>query len=356
MSTALARQDDDFAAQPFSSPGAPSRSLSRREKAAIVVRLLLAEGVKLPLMSLPAALQAELISQMSRMRFIDRQTLREVAEEFATELDGIGLAFPGGVDGALKALEGAISADVIARMRAQSGAFWGEDPWETISRFDVPKLVEIMQRESPEIGAVILSKLDVSKAAELLGKLPGPEARRLTIAVSDTADVMPDTVRCIGAALAAQLQAEPPRAFTAASVERIGAILDVSPGPTREEVLAGLEEEDREFADRVRAAIFTFVDIPERVDPKDVAIIAKTVEQPSLVAALAGAAGDPKMAVVSDFILSKLPGRLADTIRTEVAEFGPVDATSSEAAQIAVVRAVRRLVDSGEIKLVTASD
>ena len=354
MDLALATQDEDYAPSGFG--GAEKRRLSRREKAAIVVRLLLAEGVKLPLMSLPQPLQAELISQMSRMRFIDRQTLREVAEEFATELDSIGLAFGGGVDGALKALEGAISADVIARMRAQSGAFWGEDPWETISRFEVPKLVEIIERESPEIGAVILSKLDVTKAAELLGKLSGPEARRLTIAVSDTADVMPDTVRCIGAALAAQLQAEPPRAFTAASVERIGAILDVSPGPTREEVLAGLEEEDREFADRVRAAIFTFVDIPDRVDPKDVAVIAKSVDQQVLVAALAGAAGDPKMAVVAEFILSKLPGRLADTIRTEVKEFGPIGPSDSEAAQIAVVRAVRKLADSGEIKLVTAAE
>ena len=354
MITALATQEEDFAPQ-FGGSGAP-RSLTRREKAAVVVRLLLAEGVKLPLMSLPAALQAELISQMSRMRFIDRQTLREVAEEFATELDGIGLAFPGGVDGALKALEGAISADVIAKMRAQSGAFWGEDPWETISRFEVPKLVELMQRESPEIGAVILSKLKVGTAAEVLGKLTGPEARRLTIAVSDTADVMPDTVRCIGAALAAQLQAEPPRAFTAASVQRIGAILDVSPAPTREEVLAGLDEEDREFADQVRAAIFTFVDIPDRVDPKDVAAIAKAIDQADLVAALAGAAGDPKMAVASDFILSKLPGRLADTIRTEVAEFGPIGDTDSESAQIAVVRAIRTLADSGGIKLATTAE
>ena len=325
--------------------------LSRREKAAVVVRLLLAEGASLPLMDLPEKLQAELTGQMARMRFIDRKTLRDVAEEFATELDDIGLTFPSGIEGALSVLDGAISPDMAQRLRAQSGALWGDDPWESICAFDIPKLVELMSSESPEVGAVILSKLHVAKAAELLGALPGPQARGLMLAVSDTEGIEPDAVARIGVALAATQQAEPPRAFTAASVKRLGAILDISNAVTREDVLTGLAEEDETLADRVRAAIFTFADIPDRISPRDVPGIAKSVDQDDLVTAIAGAAGDEKLDRAAKFMLENLPSRLADTLRDAVTDAGQIDPQAAEGAHIAIVRSVRDMADRGEIKL-----
>ncbi|WP_428983607.1 hypothetical protein [Psychrosphaera aquimarina] len=46
----------------------------------------------------------------------------------------------------------------------------------------VEKLLPILENESIEVAAVLLSKIDVARAAELLGKLPGPQARRITYA------------------------------------------------------------------------------------------------------------------------------------------------------------------------------
>ncbi|SPJ26229.1 FliG C-terminal domain-containing protein [Palleronia abyssalis] len=348
MTTALATRDDEEPSFPVSG----AANLSRREKAAIVVRLLLAEGAKLPLMDLPETLQAELTNQICRMRFIDRNTLRDVVEEFASELDSVGMAFPGGLEDALKLLDGTISPDMAKRLRAQAGAFWGDDPWEMIATFDVPKLLELISVEGPEVGAVILSKLEVAKAAEVLGRLPGPDARRLTIAISETADIDPDTVRRIGAALAAQMQSETPRAFTAASVERLSAILDISAAPTRADILEGLDEEDAELAAKVRAAIFTFEDIPARISAKDVPNIAKMVNQADLVTALAGTAGDPKLAMVTKFFLSNLPGRLSEAIKREINDRGSPDPAEVETAQISIVKAIRLAADKKEITMI----
>lgn len=331
-------------------PGMPSAaSLTRRQKAAIVVRLLLAEGAKLPLSELPDALQAELTTQMTQMRFVDRATLKEVIEEFASELDSIGLSFPGGLDGALDLLDGAISPEMAARLRKQAGAVWADDPWEAIAALSAEKLLPALGRESPEVGAVILSKLKVAKAAELLGKLPGDRARRLTLAVSETADISPDTVRRIGLALAAELQAEPPRAFHSAAVERLGAILNVSTSVTREDVLAGLDEEDADLASQVRRAIFTFEDIPARLDARDVPNVTKRVDQTVLVVAVAGA--DDRSRAAVDFLLANMPKRLAGSIRDEAADRGRVTPRQAEEAQTAVVTAIRDGIDAGEVTL-----
>ncbi len=357
MSSELALRDSfEFAEMaPRRLPGMPdAASLTRRQKAAIVVRLLLAEGASLPLSELPESLQAELTTQMTQMRFVDRATLREVIEEFATELDSIGLSFPGGLEGALSILEGAISPSLAARMRKQSGAIWTDDPWETIAKFKIEELLPLLERESPEVGAVILSKLEVSKAAEILGLLPGARARRLTLAVSETADVAPDMVRRIGLALAAELKAEPPRAFPAAAVERLGAILNVSGSVTRDEVLSGLDEEDAELGQRVRKAIFTFANIPERIAPRDVPAITKAVEQETLVVAIAGA--DETMRPAVEFLLGNMPQRLAESLRMEAAEIEKVSLKEAEKAHLAVVKVIRGMADSGEIKMVTLEE
>ncbi len=200
----------------------------------------------------------------------------------------------------------------------------------------------------------MLSKLPVPKAAELLGKLPGEKARRVAYAVSMTGNVDPETVRRIGLSLANQLDAQPVRAFEVNPVERVGAILNVSGATTREEVLKGLEEDDAAFAIQVRKAIFTFVHIPERILPRDVPKIARIVDQPVLVVALAAAQAEPDLTKAAEFILTNMSQRLAQSLREEMGEKGKIKEKDGEDAMNAVVMAIRELEAAGE--LVMSSD
>ncbi len=169
-----------------SAQGRTSAHLSRRQKAAIIVRFLLNEGADVPLTDLPEALQAQLTTQMGSMRYVDRSTLADVVAEFAQELEGMGLTFPRGMAGALTALDGRISPQTAARLRKEAGVRQYGDPWELIRQANLKALIPIIESESTEVAAVVLSKLDVARAAELLGKLPGDKARRITYAVSQT--------------------------------------------------------------------------------------------------------------------------------------------------------------------------
>jgi flagellar motor switch protein FliG len=339
-------------------PGAATltpRLLSKRQKAAIVVRLLRAEGVQVSLADLPDELQVGLIEDMSAMRYVDRATLRDVVEEFVTELDTIGLTFPGGMHGALSVLDGTISESNAARLRRQAGLKQAKDPWERLAELDANRLLPILQEESVEIGAVMLSKLKVSKSAELLGMLPGERARRITYAVSQTAGIAPITVERIGAALVAQLDAKPTSAFTDEPVARVGAILNYSPAATRNEVLEGLDAEDQDFAEQVRRAIFTFANISTRIDPRDVPKITRDVEATVLIMALAAAERDAEKAA-ADFILENMSQRMAAQLRDEMESLGKVKAKDGEAAMTAVVAAIRELEAAGEIMLVSEEE
>jgi len=361
VTTALTTLGDD-AGLPgaLSLPGAgamapgPVRQLSKPQKAAIIVRLLLAEGATLSLTDLPESLQAELTHQMSSMRFIDRGTLKSVIDDFVAEVEDIGLSFPSGLEGALSVLDGTISAATAARVRKMSGVKLTGDPWQTICAIDSERLLPVLEEESPEIAAVLLSKLKVSTAAELLGRLPGARARRITYAISLTGAIEPLIVEKIGRALAEQLDVRQASAFTDGPVERVGAILNFSPAATRDEVLEGLDQDDRNFAREVRKAIFTFANIPTRIDPRDIPKITRDIDQQVLVAALAGAAGPLESS--ADFILDAMSKRMAEQMREEMEGLGAITPADGEDAMNKVVAVIRQLEEAGEIILLAEEE
>ncbi|WP_323764316.1 flagellar motor switch protein FliG [Marinovum sp.] len=340
-------------------PPARARSraanLTRKQKAAIIVRLLVNEGTEVPLAELPESLQADLTQQMGAMCYVDRATLADVVDEFADELESIGLHFSGGIAGALNALDGRISPQTAARLRKEAGVRQTGDPWMRIRALPLERLLEFISSESTEVAAVLLSKLDTAMAAEILSKMPGPAARRITYAVSLTANVTPEAVDRIGLSLASQLDRDPVRAFKAAPVARVGAILNSSPAATRDALLSGLEEEDEAFAGQVRKAIFTFENIGDRVQAGDVPVIMREVAADDLARALAAASAKGLEAIV-DFLLGNMSKRMAESLRDEMTEVGDQKPKEAEAAMSAVVAVIRRLADAGTITLLSDED
>ena len=340
---------------PHAEPKAPSRRaglhFSKRQKAAIVVRLLRSEGLEISLAGLTDDMQVNLTQEMSAMQYINRTTLQSVVSEFVQELDGIGLAFPRDVTSALGVLDGALSDSATARLRSQAGLGIDSDPWDRLAELDPARLLPILEDESIEIAAVLLSKLKVSKSAELLGMLPGERARRITYAVSLTGAIAPITVARIGETLVSQLDAAAPRAFTDGPVERVGAILNFSAAATRDDVLEGLQTEDENFAEEVRKAIFTFGNIPARIDPRDVPKITRDVDAAVLITALAAAAPKPAEGKAAEFILANMSQRMAAQMRDDIEALGKVKEKDGDAAMSAVIGAIRELEGNGEIML-----
>ena len=161
--------------------------------------------------------------------------------------------------------------------------------------------------------------------------------------------------RCgrIGDAIAAQLDTQRVTAFDSGPVDRVGAILNFAASATRDHVLTGLDETDGEFAEQVRRAIFTFANIPDRIDARDIPKVMREVDQPTLVKAIAAATGAE--AAAAEFLLANISQRMADSMREMAREAGPVSLAEAEAAMTDVVAVIRRMEAAGEIFL-TAED
>ncbi|MEO8531621.1 MAG: FliG C-terminal domain-containing protein [Deltaproteobacteria bacterium] len=333
---------------PFPPTSGTTKALDRFQKAAVIIRLLLQSGIQLPLADLPDEAQDELIHNMTKIRTVDRNTVNQVVDEFLAELDTIGLLFPGSMGRALEALGSSLSPIVTSRARAKLGLGDTYDPWERLTEVDNETLSEALINEGPETAAIVLAKLKVSKVAEVLSSMPGREARRVAYAMSLTATAEPELIDDIGRALFDQLRVRPANASAKAPAEIIGAILNSSRTGTRDEVLSGLDEDDKTLADEVRKSIFTFVNIPTRIDARDVPKFLRNVDQKMLLIAIAGRAqitGD----TVAPFILGNMSSRLAQQIKDDMEGLGKLKPKEIEEAENSIVTAIRDMADAGEI-------
>lgn len=121
MSTALSMPLAEITAAPL--------QLNSRQKAAIIVRLLVADGAEFSLRDLSGSQQADLIHQMADMSHVDQSTMMSVVEEFMGHFSGAGLSFPGALEGSLALMEKSVSAETTRRIRRQAGLALHPDPW-----------------------------------------------------------------------------------------------------------------------------------------------------------------------------------------------------------------------------------
>ena len=327
--------------------------LTRQQKAAIVVRFLMNEGADINLSQLPPALQANLTREIADLRLVDRATLTEVIEEFAEELDAVGFSARGGLGEALKLLDGKITPQTAKKLREDAGVRLFEDPWDRIKGLDLDDLIEILDQETAEVAAVVLSKLDVPAAAKILAKMPGERAQRITYAISMTAQVTPTAVDRIGQCILSQIDNRPEFAFVDLPERRIAVILTAANDALRDEVLEGLRDTDKDFADRVERSVFTFDSIPERIAQNDIAKAIKTVPQSDLVVAFAYARNIDRGEIV-DYMLGAMSKRMVERIEDEVNDLGKVTHKDGQAAIAMLVSGIQSQIADGEVSFINA--
>lgn len=330
-------------------------SLTQTQKAALIYRVLETEGMAPPLERFAEPARSLLAAELAAVDGLDPAVVSGVVSEFLTVLDR-----PAPVAAAPPPLPepGPIPMPMSAPLPGDAPveAPPQDDPWDRVLALDADELIPLLEAEAPEVGAVILSKLRVSHAADLLGRLPGPLARRIAHGVSRVSNIAPDVVAIIGESLA-RAQGEPRQmAFSEGPVERVGAILNSARALTRNDVLTGLDETDPDFAEAVRRSIFTFSNIPSRIAPRDIPKIVRQLDQRVLVTALAGVGEDAELAASAEFILGGLPQRMRDALSAEIAETGEVREADAERAMAEIVGTIRGMEDAGEIYLVAGDD
>ncbi len=327
------------------------KSLSQRQKAAIIVRLLVGGGVSLDSLDLNADSIWKITNAMTGLGVVDRNVVDAVTAEFIIDMEKMGMIFERDIDGSLKQLADQIDPETMGLIKDKRTGTPEASAWRAVSGAESEKLAELIAQENPRIGAVILSKLTAAKSAEIVGLIDPDAARGLLGAITKISEIDEDIVAQIGIAFAKGLEEEGDAgAFSDSAAERIGAILNVSQSGFRDTMLENFDTDDPVEAARIRKLMFTFEDIPTRVVGRDISKILRGVDDSTLNMALAGAG--ETMPEVKEFIMSNISSRLAEQIEENIQDNGPVKPRDSDMAMTQMIIALKELEKSGEIKLI----
>jgi flagellar motor switch protein FliG len=252
-----------------------------------------------------------------------------------------------GSEGYLKRLVG--SAHGLSRA---SALFDGvrtapSDRVSPFAKFPPKMLAGLLEREHPQIAALVLSQLDGARGSEVLLSMSTELRREVvqrlgyleSVPESALAEVEAEYERHLGRVEGGHRKPIKGKDVAATLLKRVSQ--DESSA-----ILDALGEADGAMADSLRQALFTFEDL-RKIDTRAMQQVLKEVPTDQLLLALKTASDELRQKV-----FSSLSQRAADMLREDLGLLGPTRLSEVEAAQRTVVDAALNLERDGRISIV----
>lgn len=341
---------------PTVSPGAivphhnfrPQVFLSQADKAAIVLAAI-GPGPAAPILEAAGAERTRRFARaLSSLPSAAAETVETVLQEFLEQLSDED-SVSGGVDFARSFLAEVMSPAELDTAMADLG---GEAPsvWRSLAQLPDNEIRDWVLNEHPHVAAIALTQLPSETSARLIETLPQEAARDLMLRMGQNAFASPALIGRIAEAIEVEfLPAAQQRANGSDPADQVANVLNYVEPDLREEILGALSDAKPALASSVRRIMFTFENIAERVNPRDVAIVTRAINEATLLRALR--LKDPASEAVAEFIFSNISSRLSERLRDDLNDMEAPSQADSDAARAALVAAITEARDNGEIKL-----
>ena len=348
----------DGLGEPLSAIGSSSPievKLSKPERAAIILGVLGTEAATPILEQLDEHCHRSFANAMTRLERIDPATVEVVIREFVADLESNGVMISGGLERAREMLQQVTDAKKLDDILDEADRPNARNVWEKLEKIEDDELAEMLEREHPQTAAVIVDRLPADKSAAVLDKLSIDAACRVVLGLNRAAKLSPKVVHAIGQSVSNDFLAGKQRSGKRETpADKIGAIMNFAAGEMRTNVLGFLGRTEPDLLAEVRRKMFTFEDIPDRIEKRDITAVIRATPNEVLLPALAGASENAPTAL--DYILANISSRVADQIREEMEDLGKVKLRTAEEAQSKIINIIRGLQTEGVLTLVEPDD
>jgi flagellar motor switch protein FliG len=325
--------------------------LSRPQKAAVIIGVLGTEAAGPVLEKLDENSLRQFTDAMSCLKRIDATQVRATIAEFLSELQHDDEAVHGGLANVRGLLERHVAEELLTRILDDAESPSAHNVWQKLAKVSDDALADFLAHEHPQTVAVVVSRFRPEHAARILNLFELELARDVVLGLSRVAGLDPQIVEAIGSTMGSDfLSAHASESKRGSPADRIGAIMNYTSPPIRDQILDRIEADQPEFAEDIRRKMFTVEDIPTRLPKRAVAALVRSLEQETLLNMLF--ATKESAPAIGEFILSNISTRMAEQLREELGNITTVRRKDGDRAQSEVIRIIRDLVASNEIELV----
>lgn len=214
--------------------------------------------------------------------------------------------------------------------------------WDRLASAGGNTIARLVREESPQVIALILSRLPPEAAAQTVQVLPRALATEALKRMLSLGDVHPAAITALERYLDMALQ-QAETATQAGGHEHVARIFDSLDSRSEQSLLAALNTVEPGAGEKIRALMFTFEDLAG-LDPASLQTLLGNVDRAVLILALKGASE-----AITEAFFKNITQRAGDLLREEIDSTGPIRRREVEAARAEIIALARTLVKRGDI-------
>ena len=222
---------------------------------------------------------------------------------------------------------------------------------ELLDWMEATEIAAMLEKEHPQIAAVLIANLDPAVAGQVLELLPDAVQPDILHRVARLGPITPEAVETLKTMLANRSGGgAAPAGVTLGGTREAAKILSGARKSVEQRVMPKLFKLDRETAKQIEEAMFVFENLLE-MDDKNLGSLIRNVDGDILIKALKGIDEAAR-----NRILGCMSARAADGIRDEMEARGPTKLAEVMEAQKAMIAIARNLAKDGTIQMGGSGD
>jgi flagellar motor switch protein FliG len=222
---------------------------------------------------------------------------------------------------------------------------------ELLDWLDAPEIAAMIEKEHPQIAAVLIANLDPAVGGQVLERLPDAVQPDILHRIARLGPITPEAVDTLRTMLANRTgTAGRSNGVVLGGAREAAKILSGARKATEQRVMPKLFKLDKEVAKQIEEAMFVFENLLE-LDDKNLGTLIRNVDGEILTRSLKGV----DEAVRARF-LGCMSARAADGIRDEMEARGPMKLADVLEAQKAMIQIARTLAKDGTIQMGASED
>ncbi len=286
----------------------------------------------------------QLTLSLSAVHKVSPQLKETILEEFYEICLAQEYISEGGIGYARTVLEKALGSSRAEELIDRLSSSLQVRPFDFIRKADSMHILNLVNNESPQTIALLLSYVEPKQASEVIVNLPPEIQVEVIRRIANMGSVQPEYIQEAERILEKRLSSMGlSDKMVVGGIDSVVNIINSIDRGTEKFILETLDVSDGELAEDIRKCLFVFEDIA-KLSNQAIQRVLKDVETADVTYALKGATEE-----VKNVILSNLSKRLQEMIQDDMQVMGPVRVKDVEAAQQRIVNSVRQLEDAGEI-------
>jgi flagellar motor switch protein FliG len=324
----------------------PTRSYSGVERAAVLMMLVGDDEAAAILQKLDPEEVRQLGKAMFAVADVSEIEVDTVLDDFVNKArarTGVGFDPRPRIESMMNRALGQEKADsVLARITPPADAC----QIDLLDWLDASEIAGLIEKEHPQIAAVLIANLEPSIGAQVLELLPDLVQPDVVHRIARLGPITPEAVETLKTMLSSRIGANQQSTGVMLGGTREAArLMSSARKATEARVMPKLFKIDRETAKAIEEAMFVFDNLLE-LDDKNLGTLIRNIDGDILVRALKGV--DESM---RGRFLGCMSSRAADGIRDELESRGPMRLSEVLEAQKAVIQIARSLAKAGTIMM-----